>query len=197
MVEIYINGQLVDSQIEDEETVSDVLKSFELTCEENEAAVIGIIVNGKQITAETFDKEGERRLTNNEKFEFSVVTKNGIKESFKKLSELFNELSKQMEKLPIELQKGNKLEVSQIIQGLADNVEEFSHLANLASLFPDTFNCIEENGLNIGDFFKDFSEILKDFEQALQNNDSVMIGDLAEYEICPRLQSISETLNKI
>ena len=43
---------------------------------------------------------------------------------------------------------------------------------------------------------EDFSK-QKDFEQALQNNDSVMIGDLSEYEICPRLSAISNTLKQI
>ena len=33
MIEFYINGQKIDVQIEDEETIGDVLHSFELTCE--------------------------------------------------------------------------------------------------------------------------------------------------------------------
>ena len=60
MVELYINGQLVDVKIEDEETIGDVLQSFEMTCEQNDAAVIGITVDGKQITAEIFDQEAEK-----------------------------------------------------------------------------------------------------------------------------------------
>lgn len=197
MIEVYINGQLVDAQIEDEETIGDVLQSFEKTCEENEAAVIGIVVNGQQITAEIFDETAEKQLEKNTKFEFSVVTKNDIKASFVKLSELFNELSVQMENVPLELQKGNNKEVSSSIKQLADSIDQFCHIATLATLFPETFNTPEVNGLNFNEFFKDFSPILKDFEESLQNNDSVMIGDLAEYEICPRLQSISEALKLI
>lgn len=197
MIEIYINGQLVDAQIEGEETVGDVLKSFEMTCEQNEAAVIGITVNGKQITAEVFDEESEKKLDTNTKFEFTVVTKNDIKASFKKLSELFTELSVQMEKVPMELQNGNNKEVSESIKKLADSIDQFCHIATLASLFPETFTTPSVAGINFNDFFKDFSPILKDFEEALQNNDSVMIGDLSEYEICPRLQSISEALKQI
>ena len=47
------------------------------------------------------------------------------------------------------------------------------------------------------DFFKEFSPVLLDYEQALQSNDTVLIGDLSEYEICPRLQAISEALKNI
>ena len=49
-------------------------------------------------------------------------------------------------------------------------------------------------GMNFKDFFAEFSPILEDFEDALQNNDTVMLGDLSEYEICPRLKDISKAL---
>ena len=70
MIDFFINGQKVDVQIEDEQTIGDVLKSFESTCEENEAAVIGIAVDGKQITADIFDAEAAKPLGKDTKFEF-------------------------------------------------------------------------------------------------------------------------------
>ncbi len=190
MIEFYINGQQVDVQLEDEQTIGDVLQSFEKTCEENEAAVIGITVNGKQITAELFDEEAAKPLDKNSKFEFSIVTKNDIKVSFAKLSELFNELALQMEGVPVALQSGKNLEVSESIKKLADSIDQFCHIATLASLFPDTFTATSLGGMNFKDFFANFSPILKDFEDALQNNDTVMLGDFAEYEICPRVKEI-------
>jgi len=195
MVEFYINGQNVEVQIEDEETVGDVLKSFEKTCEENEAAVIGITVDGKQITADIFDQEAAKELGKNTKFEFSVVTRASIQESFENLSVLFTNLSEKMEGVPLALQNGQNAEVVESIKKLADNIDEFCHVATLASLFPDTFKEITINGMNFKDFFADFSQILLDFEQALQNNDTVLIGDLSEYEICPRLAAISQALH--
>jgi len=195
MVEFYINGQNVEVQIEDEETVGDVLKSFEKTCEENEAAVIGITVDGKQITADIFDQEAAKELGKNTKFEFSVVTRASIQESFENLSVLFTNLSEKMEGVPLALQNGQNAEVVESIKKLADNIDEFCHVATLASLFPDTFKEITINGMNFKDFFADFSQILLDFEQALQNNDTILIGDLSEYEICPRLAAISQALH--
>ena len=197
MVDFYINGQKVDVQIEDEQTVGDVLKSFESTCEENNAAVIGISVDGKQITADLFDEEAAKPLSENTKFEFSIVTINEIKASFAKLSELFNELANQMEGVPVALQSGKNLEVSESIKKLADSIDQFCHIATLASLFPETFSSESLNGINFKDFFAEFSPILKDFEDALQNNDTVMLGDLSEYEICPRLKEISKALQNM
>ena len=194
MIEFYINGQKIDVQIEDEETIGDVLHSFELTCEENKAAVIGILVDGKQITADIFDEESVKPLEKNTKFEFSIVTENDIKASYTKLSEFFNELANQMEEVPVELQNGKNLEVSQSIKNVADSIEQFCHIATLASLFPETFTNTSINGMSFQELFNDFSPILADFEEALKNNDQVMIGDLSEYEICPRLQAISQAL---
>lgn len=196
MIEFFINGQSVEVQLEGEQTVGDVLNSFEQTCEENQAAVIGISINGNNITAETFDDESLKPLDKDMKFEFSVVTQNDIKNSFSKLSELFENLATQMQNVPMALQSNKNLEVSESIKKLADSIDQFCHIATLASLFPDTFTQTTLNGMTFKDFFADFSPILKDFEEALQNNDTVMIGDLSEYEICPRLESISQALKK-
>ncbi len=151
-------------------------------------------VHGRQ---HYFDEESAKPLEKNTKFEFSIVTKNDIKESFSKLSELFSELASQMENLPVALQSGKNLEVSESIKKLADSIEQFCHIATLASLFPDTFTPEKLNGINFKEFFSEFSPILKDFEDALQNNDTVMLGDLSEYEICPRLKEISKSLQTL
>ena len=197
MIDFYINGQKVDVQLEDEQTIGDVLKSFEKTCEDNQAAVIGISVDGKQITADLFDSEASKPLGKDTKFEFSIVTVNDIKASFAKLSELFDQLASQMEEVPVALQSGKNKEVSTSIAKLADSIDQFCHIATLASLFPETFTSSQLKGINIKDFFADFSPILKDFEDALQNNDTVRLGDLSEYEICPRLKEISKALKEM
>jgi hypothetical protein len=196
-MDFYVNGEKIDVKLEDEKTIGDVLKSFEVTCEENNAAVIGISIDGKTITADIFDEESKKELSENTKFEFSIINVETIKDSFASLANLFNELSTKMEEVPVLLQKNETKLASESITKLADSINHFCHLAALASLFPETFTNTTIDGMNFNDFFKDFSPILADFEQALQNNDTVMIGDLAEYEICPRLQKISESLKNL
>ncbi|MBQ2080381.1 MAG: hypothetical protein II461_01290, partial [Treponema sp.] len=39
--------------------------------------------------------------------------------------------------------------------------------------------------------------ILKDFETAMQDKDTVTVGDLSEYEISPRLTMISEAVGQL
>lgn len=197
MISFYINGEPVEVQLEGEETIGDVLKSFEMTCEENAAAVIGITVDGTTITADTFDAEAGKPLGTDTKFEFSVVTKDSIKQSFAALSQLFAELSEQMENVPVALQSGKNKEVSESIKKVADSIDNFCHIAALATLFPKDFSNTKIEGKDFSDFFQEFSPVLVDFEQALTNNDTVLIGDLSEYEICPRLKAISTALTQV
>ena len=195
-MEFYLNDEKIDVTLEGERTVGDVLKSFEITCEQNNAAVIGIQVNGKQITADLFDEEAKKELKDDTKFNFNVVTQQSIKESFKELSFLFKELALKLSEVPVALQSGRDKEAHTSIKNLADSIEEFCHIAALASLFQE-YTSITIDGNPFNEFFADFSPVLNDFEQALKTNDTVSIGDLAEYEICPRLNAISKSLENL
>ena len=39
------------------------------------------------------------------------------------------------------------------------------------------------------------NEFLKELNEAFESSDSVLIGDLLEYEIAPKLEALSELLN--
>ena len=197
MISFYINGEPVEVQLEGEETIGDVLRSFEITCEQNHAATIGITVDGKAVTAKEFDSVAEQPLAKDTKFEFSVVTAQDVKQSFAALSQLFANLSQMMEQIPASIQSGNNAEVTQAINKVADSIDQFSYIASLAGLFPQDFENILIDDMNFKNFFAEFNNVLSDFEQAFKNNDTVLIGDLSEYEICPRLKAISESLAKI
>lgn len=195
-MEIHINGEKIDARIEDEKTVGDILKAFGIDCQKQDAAVVGILIDGKKITAENFDEEAKHELSGNEKFEFDVVTKNSLKEEFKGLSIVFRELSKKMENVPLALQTGKDNEANGDIKILANAVEDFCHTVTFASLFEE-FSLIRVEEKPLSEFFADFSPILEDFEEALKTGDTVGIGDLAEYEICPRLKSLADALEEI
>ena len=87
--------------------------------------------------------------------------------------------------------------LNQAINKVADSIDQFSYIASLAGLFPQDFENILIDDMNFKNFFTEFNTVLSDFEQAFKNNDTVLIGDLSEYEICPRLKAISESLSKL
>ena len=154
-MEFYVNDEKIDATLEDEKTVGDVLKSFEMTCEENNAAVIGITVNGEKITADSFDAASLKPLTSDAKFEFSIITKQAVFDSFKKLSSLFTELAQRMQDIPVALQTGRDKQANTAIKNLADSIEDFCRIAALASLF-EAYSNITIDGKPFKEFFADF-----------------------------------------
>lgn len=193
-MELYINGSKVDASIENEKTVGDVLTSFAQECENSNAAVVSIKVDDKQITAEMFDEAAKEPLSENTKFEFNIVTENAVAESAVSFSKELETLSSEIEQVPSLFMNGKGQEANDSIKKLADAIDQFCHIAALASLFPNKFNASKIGDKNFAEFFNDFSPILSDFENALASNDTVLTGDLCEYEICPRLKEMSQCL---
>ena len=192
-MDFYINGEKADISLETEKTIGDVFKSFEIICEENNATVIEISVDGEKVNADMFEKVSEKPIKENTKLEFTVITKNQIFETLKQSAKDFKELSNQMTEIPVAMQNGRSADVHKTIISLADKIEAFCRTSSLASVF-DEYTGIKVGEQALKDFFNDFLPILSDFENALKTNDTVGIQDIAEYEIKPRLDSLTETL---
>ena len=196
-MEIYANSNKLDITLDYEKTVGDLFKSFEQECENNNATTVGIIVDGKNITAEEFDAVSMQDLSSVEKIEFSVISQNDIISELNDESKECEELSAQLTELSAKLQSGKDRESNVLISSLATFLDKFCHTVTVSSLFPERFGSMKINGASIKEFFSDFSQILNDFKQAIEDKDTILMGDLAEYEISPRLSSISDAIKEI
>ncbi len=193
-MELIVNGQKLDITLENERTVGEVLKAFEEEAARNQATTVGITLNGKDVSAEDFEKAIATPLSDDTKIELSVVSQKEIKEAFQKSADHFTELSQKLSDVSLLLQSGKDKEASAIITELAAEVEAFCHSATLSALFPETYKSVSIEGKDIGSFFEELAPILSDFENALADKDTVTLGDLSEYEIAPRLTSLSDAI---
>lgn len=191
---VKVNGQAVDITLEDEKTVGDFLKSFEEAIEQEEATTTGISLNGKVIEAEEIDSIQETPLSDDLELDLTVISKAEIIECFENNIQSLTELNSQLAEISVLLQSGKDGEACSIINKLAQEIEVFVRTARLSALFPEVHEKIMVDGKGLSQFFEEFSGILKDFEQALSEKDTVTVGDLAEYEISPRLQQIIDSL---
>lgn len=193
-MEFYVNGTKIDVELEDEKTIGDVLKSFEEECSKSNATTISIIVNGKNISAEDFDKTAEKPLCPDTKIELGIISQEAIENSFNEEKENCRKLSEELKQIPVKFQAGKDNEANSIITSLADLIDNICHTASLSALFPQKFGKIKIEDKTFVEFFADLSPVLKDFEQAIESKDTVLLGDLAEYEISPRLDSLADAL---
>ena len=193
-MELYVNGSKLDIQLENEKTVGEVLASFEKQCGENGIATVSIILNGKNIGAEDFDAASKLTLDENTKIELGVVNKLAVKESFAQKKEEAKKISEDLKSISSKFQTGKDNEANAIITSLADFVDSICHTASLSMLFTEDFGSIRIEEKTFTEFFADFSQILHDFEKAIESKDTVLIGDLSEYEIAPRLEQLAQAL---
>ncbi|MBB5218501.1 MULTISPECIES: hypothetical protein [Treponema] len=196
-MELKINGQNADVTLENEKTIGEVLKAFEEEAAKNNAATIGITINGKKILAEDFDSACLMELKDDTVIELEVISEPEIKDSFIHCGTSFETLSEKLENISIYLQSGKDEQAHAIITELANAIDVFCRTATFSALFPDTYKSIQIDGKEMGEFFKDFAPLLSDFEQALESNDTVTTGDIAEYEISPRLRKLSQSVKNV
>lgn len=193
-MEFYVNGTKIDVELEDEKTIGDVLKSFEEECSKSNATTVSIIVDGKNISAEDFDKTAEKPLCPDTKIELGIISQEAIENSFNEEKENCRKLSEELKQIPVKFQAGKDNEANSIITSLADLIDNICHTASLSALFPQKFGKIKIEDKTFVEFFADLSPVLKDFEQAIESKDTVLLCDLAEYEISPRLDSLADAL---
>lgn len=77
-----------------------------------------------------------------------------------------------------------------------DTVVRFSELSQnlvrlVASIFPDNSN------ENLQSFYKELNSVLSELLEAFEAKDSVLIGDLMEYEIAPRMEQLRNHLQEL
>jgi hypothetical protein len=103
-----------------------------------------------------------------------------------------------LENVPVLFQTGEDKEIMQIIQGLTDILEKS---INLFVLFKESLKIHMDKysvkEVSFEEFFKTITEHLKQLMNAIRSNDSVMVGDLLEYEFVPNLEEIKNILVKI
>ncbi len=190
-MQVIVNNQEIQISLEDEKTLGDFLKAFEQNCADNDATIIGIAVNDEQLSADTMEKSFILSLDEVSKVELSTVSSTDIAGSLKDLAKQSGNIADNLCTISMLYQAGKDKEASAFITEFADFFNGFCRTISLSSLFPKTYGTLRIENLEISQFLSDFSQLLSDFEKALKDNDIVLIGDLAEYEIAPRLHSIA------
>ena len=196
-MKIFINGQEADITLDSEKNLGDVLTSFESECAKNKATTVNIVVDGEEVSADAFDTFTQKPVEAISTLELTTITEDDVLLSFKDIATRFGELIEDMKLISLQFQNGQDKKALVTVTQLADTVDYFCKATALSTLFPEKFADMNIDGVAIQDFFGDFMAILTDFEEAFKNSDSVMLGDLAEYETTPRIESIISMIDSI
>lgn len=104
-------------------------------------------------------------------------------------SQLFDSIRTDLSEVAVRLQTGKEAE------GMHTMVMVVELINKTVRILPDFMRTVPGaarlaiDGKDIGDFYDDFNIVFRELAGAFESKDSVLIGDLAEYEILPRLSS--------
>lgn len=106
-------------------------------------------------------------------------------------------VSKRMEELPLDMQTGKDARAAETVQLFSHAGEKlfrifFIHKSE--GLPADTFLV---DGLPARAFIEDFGSALRELSGAYENQDTVLAGDIAEYELAPRLLKFFTALKNL
>jgi hypothetical protein len=104
-------------------------------------------------------------------------------------SALFEEKAAELADIPVLLQTGKE---DQAMKAVLYFIEIFNKviriIPELRRVGVDT-SSISVGGTAMADFYGSFNEVLRELTEAFEHKDAVLIGDLAEYEVLPRMRS--------
>lgn len=187
---IYVNDNQLEFSLENEKTLGDILNSLEREFEKNNGTMFNITVDGENVPADKIDIISKKNIEDVQKLEITAVFGEDVVAAFKTLSDNIEEINKDFENLPVYLQGSDNKKISETLTNFADIFDNLCHLISLTALFPETFSDKKVDNMTLADFIKDFEPLLTDFEKAISENDTVLIGDISEYEIKPRFENL-------
>ncbi|GHV86614.1 hypothetical protein AGMMS50230_22220 [Spirochaetia bacterium] len=122
------------------------------------------------------------------------------REEMAALKPLVDEIAKRLEDLPLDVQTGKDAQAAETItlfSGLTEKIFRllvlFKHFGtNLENIEVSSMDGTEKLSLKV--YIEEFSAALKEFIAAYENSDTVLAGDLAEYELAPRLRFLASAL---
>jgi len=100
---------------------------------------------------------------------------------------LVKTIAVRMEELPLDIQTGKDQRAAETIQYFSRTGEKLFRIYFILQkegLSPETFTV---DGLPVRTFIEEFNAALNELSAAYENRDTVLVGDLSEYELAPRL----------
>jgi hypothetical protein len=123
-----------------------------------------------------------------------------VEERFHELQDPVGEMDKvqslvagvctRLEELPLDVQTGKDTRAAETVNAFSGIAEKIFRVFNVLKMEGFPVEQITVENMPIAAYFSEFSTALRELLAAYEQHDTVLIGDLAEYEIAPRLRTL-------
>ena len=196
-MKIQINGTPLDFTLENEKTVGEVMAQLERACEANGMTITAVRAGGKTLSADTLDNLFAVPVTDAEDLELETISGREILALAEEKSAACAALADQLEEVPVLLQTGREKEAMAVMETFSRETEELKRLLPLLSLGSVAEENLLLDGQNPGEYLAAVFPFIGEMSGAIEQQDTVTIGDIAEYEIAPRMREIGNFLTAV
>jgi hypothetical protein len=102
--------------------------------------------------------------------------------------------SPKLEDIPVLLQTGKDLSVMETIQAFSLEIERLYRLIPLLPLTHLLPKTLIIDGVPLEEFPSSLRPLLEELLDALKRHDTVTVGDIAEYELAPRIKELARVI---
>ncbi|GHU92576.1 hypothetical protein FACS189479_01990 [Spirochaetia bacterium] len=109
---------------------------------------------------------------------------------------LIEGIAARLEDLPLDIQTGKDSRAAETIQIFSGIAEKLFRLFNLLKIEGFKAETLTVDDIPIYNYIEEFGSALKELLAAYEARDAVLVGDLAEYELAPRLLKFYSAISK-
>jgi hypothetical protein len=196
-MDIYINNEQIEYRAESEKTVGEILGAIESECEKSGATITGIRVDGKQIPAEALDGIFSLAPNSIARIDLDTISGNDVLVLLRNLGQEFTDCAPLLRDIPVQLQTGKDGMVMETINSFSVSLQNLYQALPLLPITPIGDKTPEIDGITLADFPAELTPLLTDLLDALKKHDTVLVGDLSEYELAPRIERLGAVLSAV
>lgn len=192
-MKIILNGCGLDYSLENEKTIGEVLGSLEQLCRGQNATIASIKTAGNEIPPEELDKIFALPVETDIVLELFTADGNYVRNCLLSLGENFISISKELEDIALKIQTGKDGEALETAQKFSTALRDLYRcfaLFDIAGISLD----FKPGGKTIPEYMQEISPLLESFVAGFEQNDSVEVSDIAEYELSPLAKALGNGL---
>lgn len=193
-MEIRINGEQIDFQLESEKNIGDILGSVESECEKSGMTITGIRVDGIEIPADSLDGLFLRDIGSVSAMDLTTISGKDVERLLRDLGTRFSVSVSLLQEVPVLLQTGKDLQVLEYIHRFSSDLQNLYQLLPLLSIAGIRSETAGSGSTDLEAYPSELAPILGQLLAALEAKDTVLVGDLSEYELAPRIEKLGAAL---
>ncbi|HNY17163.1 MAG TPA: hypothetical protein PK542_10800 [Treponemataceae bacterium] len=196
-MDILMNGNKIDFTIENERTLGEILGSLESACEKAGMTITAIRVDGKTVSASELDALFPLAPDAVASVELDTINADDIIALLREFGTRMTGFVAPLRDIPLQLQTGKDLPVLETIHRFSLDLQSLYQLLPLISIAGLSPERSSVDGIPLNAYPSELAPVLSELIKALETKDTVLAGDLSEYELAPRIERLGATLSAV